>query len=400
MVIATVLVIAVTAGAVVAWRLTHDAAAKPRAPEAGPVRVVAARAHSGDLPEYLDALGTVTALATVTVRSRVDGQLMKVAFTEGMTVREGDLLAEIDPRAFEVQLSQAKGQLVKDQANLQNAKIDLKRYEDAREAVPQQQIDTAAALVAQLDGAVAVDQAAIDNAQLQLSYCRITAPVGGRVGLRLVDPGNIIHANDQNGLVMIATVQPITVQFSIPQDDLPRVIKGMATGPLVAEAYDREFRTKLSAGLLLAIDSQIDPTSGTCRLKAQFANDDGSLFPNQFVNVRLLVNTQRGVILAPVAAVQKGAQGSFVFVVKPDETVEVRQVTPGISEGDTVVIAQGLTDGETVVTDGTDKLRAGSKVSAQLPGQTSQPAQATGDKPAGDKPPGTGRRQGRGKAGG
>ena len=367
--VAGIVVVLVGAGAIFAWRWYRASSAKPRAPEPPAVRVVAAQARRGDLPEYLNALGTVTALASVTVRTRVDGQLMKVAFTEGMAVKEGDLLAEIDPRAFEVQLSQARGQLVKDQATLDNAKLDLKRYEDAREAVPQQQVDTAAATVAQLSGAVAVDQAQIDNAELQLSYCRITAPVSGRVGLRLVDAGNIVHASDLTGLVMIAALQPITVQFNIPQDDLPRVLKGQAAGAMTAEAYDRDFKTKLDTGELVAIDSQIDPATGTCRMKAQYANRDQALFPNQFVNVRLLVNTQRGVVLAPVAAVQNGAQGAFIFVIKPDETVEVRPVTVGITEGDTIVIAQGLSDGETVVTDGTDKLRAGTKVSARMPGQ-------------------------------
>ncbi len=394
--VAAVVLFAMAAGAYAAWRWHRAQPAKTRSTEPPVVRVVADRARRGDLPEYLNALGTATALATVTVRSRVDGQLMNVAFTEGMTVKEGDLLAEIDARPFEVQLAQARGQLVKDRATLDNAKLDLKRYQDAREAVPQQQIDTAAATVAQLEGTVAVDQSQIDNAALQLSYCRITAPVAGRVGLRLVDAGNIVHASDQNGLVVIAALQPITVQFSIPQDDLPRVLKAQGAGALEADAYDRDYKTRLDTGRLKAVDSQIDPTTGTCRMKAEFANREGTLFPNQFVNVRLLVNTQRGVVLAPVAAVQKGAQGMFVYVVKQDETVEVRPVTTGTTEGDTIVIAGGLAEGETVVTDGTDKLRAGSKVSAKLPGQA--PArQGTAEGPTG---PTGGRRSGKPKGGG
>lgn len=396
-----IVVVLAAAGAVVGWRWYKASSAKPRVTEPPVVRVVGDRARKGDLPEYLNALGTVTALATVTVRTRVDGQLMTVAFSEGMTVKEGDLLFEIDPRAFEVQLSQAKGQLVKDQATLDNAKLDLKRYEDAREAVPQQQIDTAAATVAQLAGAVAVDQAQIDNAQLQLSYCRITAPVAGRVGLRLVDAGNIVHATDQTGLVMIAALQPITVQFSLPQDDLPRVLRGQASGSLTADAYDRDFKTKLDSGQLVAIDSQIDPTTGTCRMKAQFANQNQALFPNQFVNIRLLVNTQRGVVLAPVAAVQKGPQGIFVYVVKADETVETRPVTVGATEGDTIVFTKGLSEGEMVVTDGTDKLRVGAKVSVRLPGQTDDRPSAVQQRPSDKAAPASGgRKSGKGRDGG
>lgn len=344
------------------WRWRTAEVPKGRGEGAQPVRVVAQAARRGDLPEYLNALGTVTSVATVTVRTRVDGQIVKVDFHEGTLVKEGDLLAQIDPRSFEVQLAQAKAQLEKDKAMLGNAKLDLKRYQDAEDAVPRQQVDTAAALVAQLEAALQVDQSQIDNAQLQLTYCRITAPVSGRAGLRQVDEGNIIHASDAGGLVVIAATQPITVVFSIQQDELQRVLKGQAQQPLVAEAYDRDLTAKLATGNLAAVDSQIDPTTGTCRMKAEFDNKDGSLFPNQFVNIRLLVNTEHGVVLAPVAAVQKGPQGAFVFVVTGDGTVEVRPVTQGVAEGDSTVITKGLSEGETVVTDGTDKLRAGTKV--------------------------------------
>jgi multidrug efflux system membrane fusion protein len=382
-------------GGYLLWRWSAKASAKPPPGEPPAVRVVAQQARKGDLPEFIDALGTVTSLATVTVRSRVDGELTKVAFTEGMTVKKDDLLAEIDPRAFQVALAQAKAQLEKDQATLNEAKIDLQRYEEAREAVPQQQIDTARAMVAQLAGAVAVDQAQIENAQLQLSYCTITAPVGGRVGLRMVDPGNLIHATDPAGLVVIAPVQPITVQFSVPQDDLPRVLKAQAQGQPRVDAYSRDLKTKLDSGQLFAIDSQIDPASGTCRMKAQFANENLTLFPNQFVNVRVLVNTEVGVILAPVASVQRGPQGTFVYVVKQDQTVEVRPITTGPQEADTVVIAKGLNDGDTVVTDGTDKLRNGSKVTV---GGGAQPG--TGSAPSGRGGKSGGSRQGGSQRGG
>ena len=356
------------AGLAFAWWKRSQDPSKPTAgaaPQARAVPVVVAKAHAGDLPIYIDGLGTVTAFNTVTVRTRVDGELVKVAFTEGQPVKEGDLLCEIDPRPFQVLLSQAEGQLARDNALLQNAKLDWNRYEEAREAIPRQQLDTAAANVAQYEAATKVDQSQIDNAKLQLVYCHITAPLSGVIGLRLVDQGNTVHASDANGLAMITQLEPIAVQFSIPQDNLPDVMHAMKGGELVAEAYDRDFKKKLATGKLLAIDNQINASTGTVRLKAMFDNADRMLYPNQFVNVRLLVDTKKNVVLIPVVAVQHSPHTTFVYVVKPGDTAEVRTVTLGPTERDTIAIAQGIADGETVVTDGVDKLQDGTKVAAR-----------------------------------
>jgi multidrug efflux system membrane fusion protein len=335
----------------------------PQAARAVPVVAVASR--SGDLPIYLDGLGTVIAFSTVTIRTRVDGQLVKIAFAEGQLVHEGDVLAEIDSRTFEVQLAQAQGQLARDEALLKNARLDLQRYQDASAAVPKQQVDTAASTVSQYEAALQVDQSQIDSAKLQLTYCRILSPITGKIGLRLVDQGNMVHASDPNGLAVITQVQPIAIQFSLPQDDLPRVRRAMTAGEVTVDAYDRDLRNRLSTGKLLAMDSQIDSSTGTVRLKAVFSNQDEALFPNQFVNARLLVDTRRSAVLVPAAAVQRNAQSMFVYVVKPDETVETRTVTLGPTEGDTTSIVDGLAAGEVVVTDGVDKLQQGTKVAVR-----------------------------------
>ncbi len=358
-------------GYLVVHRIMHPPVSAPARPSAEnrvyPVDVAVAR--PGPMNLYLRELGTVTPLNTVTVHTRVDGQLIKVAFTEGQYVKEGQLLAEIDPRPFQVMLTGAQGQLAKDQALLQNAKLDLKRYQDLMKqnlSVTQQQLDTQDALVKQYEGAVTSDQGQIDNANLQLTYCQVTSPISGRIGLRLVDQGNIVHANDTNGLAVITQVQPISVVFSISEDEIGRVMKEHGSqSPLVVEAYDRDDKEKIATGGLLAIDNQADPTTAMIKLKASFTNEDNALFPNEFVRAWLLVQTLKDALQVPDAAIQHGPDSSiFVYVVKEDQTVELQNVTLGPSEGGQTVIESGLSAGQTVVTAGMDKLQSGYKVAA------------------------------------
>ena len=347
-----------------------------RSAEARAVPVVTAAVRKGDMSLYVDGLGTVTALNTVTVRSRVDGQLIDVLFHEGQVVRQGDLLATIDPRPFEVQLHQAEAQTAKDEAALKNANVDLARYQAlmAQDAVPRQQLDSQAATVDQYKAAVMNDQAAQESARLNLTYSRITAPITGVVGLRLVDRGNIVHANDTGGVVVITQQQPIAVVFTIPADRLPPVAQEMKAGrALVVEAWDRDLRTRLARGTALAIDNQIDPSTGTVRIKALFANEDSALYPNQFVNARLLVSTLENAVIVPNAALERGPQSTYVYVVKPDSRVEMRTVDPGPTEGDDTSVRKGLTEGDVVVIDGLDKLQPGTLVAPAREGGAPKP---------------------------
>ncbi len=331
------------------------------------VPVSVATAVRGDIPVYLRGLGTVTAFNTVTVHTRVDGQLVNVAFQEGQFVHEGDLLAELDPRPFEAQLEQAEGTLAHDIALRNDANVNFERYADLYKqgVIPKQQMDTQKATVDQYDGAIKSDQAQIDTAKLQIVYCRITAPIGGRVGLRLVDLGNIVHATDTGGLVVITQVQPISALVSLPQDTLPEVFNQVRAGvQLPVDAFDEDGVNKLASGKVLTIDNQIDPTTGTYKLKAVFDNEDNHLFPNQFVNIRVLVGKKQGLTIVPATAIQRGPQGTFAYVVTSNGTASIRMVNIAITEGTQVGLTDGLKPGDVVVVDGQDKLQDGTKVDA------------------------------------
>jgi membrane fusion protein, multidrug efflux system len=361
----------------------------------GTSQVVAARATKGNIKVFVTGLGAVTPIYTVTVNSRVTGELMKVQFKEGQNVQKGDLLVEIDPRPYEVQLEQAEGQLIHDQALLKDANLDLDRYKVLikQDAIPQQQLDTQLALVTQYEGTIKTDQSQIDSAKLNLIYCKITSPITGRVGLRLVDPGNIVQASATAGLVMITQIDPISVIFTVAEDALPPIIAKMHAGQqLTVEAWDRENQSKLADGKLETIDNQIDPTTGTLKLRAVFANGEGKLFPSQFVNAHLLVEQKSNVTLLPNNAIQRNSTGTYVWLINPDRTVNVRAITVGTTEGDQSEIISGLAPGDTVVTVGVDRLEEGGKVSPEVPGE----------KPTGKGSPGKfgGERPGGGKSGG
>ncbi|WP_420223646.1 MdtA/MuxA family multidrug efflux RND transporter periplasmic adaptor subunit [Pigmentiphaga litoralis] len=373
----------------------------PRAPGAGgppgaagagafatpPIPVKAEAARSENLDVFIKSLGTVTSFNTVTVRSRVDGELMKVLFKEGQRVKAGDLIAQIDPRAYQVALSQAQGTLQQNQAQLENARKDLDRYQTlfSQDSIARQQVDTQAALVRQYEGTLKTNQAAVDNARLQLDYTRVTAPIAGRVGLRQVDQGNLVRSSDTNGLVIITQTQPISVIFTIAESDLPRVLQQLRGGNrLAVEAYDRADLVKIADGVLDTLDNQIDVTTGTVKMKARFDNKDESLFPNQFVNARLHVRTLKDATVIPTAAVQRGTPGTFVYVVKPDNTIDVRVIKLGQPNGERVAVTEGLAPGEKVVVEGVDRLRAGAKVdvvtgAAEVPAAAGSQLQRSGE---------------------
>ena len=332
--------------------------------------VNAARTEKGDMPVVVSALGTVTPSATVTVKSQISGQLMSVAFQEGQMVTKGQVLAQIDPRPYEQQLAQAEATLAKDEAQLANARADLKRYQTllAQDSVSRQQVDTQAALVRQLDAQTKADRAAAGAQKLNIAYTRVTSPVAGRVGLRQIDPGNYVTPGDSNGLVTVATFAPIDVAFSLPEDVLPKIVAARKKGAkTLVEVLDRAQTEVLARGELASLDNLIDTTTGTIRAKARFANADGSLFPNQFVNVRLTTEVLKSVVIAPTSAVLRGQQGMFVYVVDAERKVHIRPVQPGAAQGERTAILSGLSVGETVVTDGTDRLREGMSVSIPPP---------------------------------
>jgi len=372
------------------WALASCGGSDPRSGSARanvalPVPVSVATAERRDMPYYLTGLGSVSAFYTDSVKTRVDGELVEVNFKEGQYVSKGDLLVVIDPRPYQVQLEQAQATLFKDQASLRDAKLNYDRYKGLLEnsgAMSQQQVDTQKATVDQLDGMVRMDQAAVDSAKLNLVYCHITSPISGRVGLRLVDPGNIVHATDTNPLLVITQLQPIAVLFTLPEDQLPTVAQHMAKGTLQVEAYSRDDQTKLATGKLLTIDNQIDQSTGTDRLKAVFDNKDNLLWPNQFVNIRLLLEVRKNSTVIPAAAIQRGPQGTYVFTVKPDHTVDIRPVTIAFTQDNLSNVASGLVPNDVVVTDGQDKLQEGSQIEVRAPAapgnRTQAPAAASG----------------------
>jgi multidrug efflux system membrane fusion protein len=366
------IVAVVIVGGVVLWQRGGAPAAKAGGDAASrPVMVTTAVAHQGDIGISLNALGTVTPVYTVTVTSRVQGEITQVYYHEGQMVRKGDPLIEIDPRPYQAALTQVEGQLAHDQAVLNEAKIDLERYRQAlnRNAIAKQQVDDQEQVVLQDEGTVKNDQGQLANAKVNLDYTRINAPIAGRVGLRLVDPGNIVQANSTTGLVVITQLQPITVIFSIAEDQLSQIQQQLLKGrKLTVDALNREASTKLASGMLLTLDNVIDPTTGTLKLKAIFDNKDNALFPSQFVNIKLLVDTQHNVTLIPTPAIQRNAQGAYVYAIKSDQTAAMRTITPGTTDGN-VTAVEGLEPQEVVAVSGFDKILDGGKVSIRAPAQ-------------------------------
>jgi membrane fusion protein, multidrug efflux system len=391
-VLTIILIVLVVAGIV--WWTRQGAAPQPGGGgrNSGPMSIVPEVVGKGDIGVNINALGTVTSLATVTIRTQISGYLLKIDFTEGSEVKKGDLIAEIDPRPYEAALAQAKGQLARDEAMLKGAQVDLARYQGlaAQNAVPHQTLDTQIALVAQNQGTVEADKAAVKSAEVNLAYCRILSPLDGRVGIRQVDQGNYVTPGDTNGLVVITQLHPISVLFTVPEDNLQAISRRLQAGAILpATALDRSASTKIEDGTVQTFDSQIDPTTGTIRLRANFSNDARLLFPNQFVNIRLLLDTHKDVTTISTAGIQRGSPGTFVYLVNADSTVSVRPVKLGVTDGDRVEVLSGLTPGERVVIDGADKLRDGAKIvvrSETNPTQTS-PGQtpAEPDKSGGGK---------------
>lgn len=363
-----------------------DSKQQQKAQAAGPrsVSVAVAQVQRQDVPVYLSGLGSVTAFNTANIKSRVDGQIMKVNFREGQNVHQGELLIEVDSRPYQVQLEQMQAQLFRDQAQLRDARLNLERYTSLipSGSIAQQQVDTQRALVDQLDGTVRTDQAQIDSAKLNITYCHITAPFSGRIGLRQVDPGNIVHASDTNPMLVLTQLQPIAVIFTLPEDVLPSVAQQMRGRTLEVDAFSRDDQTKLAQGKLLTIDNQIDPATGTAKLKAVFDNKDGKLWPNQFVNADLLLETRKNSTVLPTAAILRGPQGTFVYAVNSDNTVEDRPVTVSLTQGNTTVIATGLSPGDMVVTDGQDKLQKGSHIQPRSGAPGAGPGSSPNDRHA------------------
>jgi membrane fusion protein, multidrug efflux system len=390
-----ILIVLVVAGLGVGWYWRVHRAPQPAGrgatAQAAPQPVGVATIDEGDVRIVLNELGTVTPLATVTVKTQINGQLVDVGFKEGQVVKKGDFLAQIDPRPFQVTLEQAQGQLAHDQGLLQQAQTNLKRFQTLgrQDSIAQQQVDDQRYLVAQDIGTVQSDQAQVDSANLNLTYCHIVSPIEGQIGLRQVDAGNYVQTSDPNGVVVITQMQPISVIFSVPEDNLPDIIQRLHTGAtLSVEAYDRANVRKLANGQLGTLDNQIDTTTGTLKLRAMFDNPDELLYPNQFVNARLLVNTMQETVRVPVPAVQRGEPGTFVYVINADNTVSVRPVKLGPTDGGYAAVLSGLQPGDRVVTDGTDRLRDGAAVTVPAPGQASGRGQgragqaASPDKPA------------------
>ncbi|WP_213769927.1 efflux RND transporter periplasmic adaptor subunit [Bradyrhizobium sp. dw_78] len=396
--VVTGLVLLLIVAGIVWWARNQSEPEQARGGRNGaPMSIVPEVVGKGDIGINLNALGTVTSLATVTVRTQISGYLMKIVFKEGDEIKKGDLLAEIDSRPYEAALAQAQGNLARDEALLKGAQVDLARYQGlaAQNAVPRQTLDTQVALVAQDEGTVQADRAAVNAAQVNLNYCRILSPLDGRVGLRQVDQGNYVTPGDASGLVVITQLKPISVLFTVPEDNLPAISKRLQEGAVLpAAALDRSSTSKIADGTLQTFDSQIDPTTGTIKLRAQFPNETETLYPNQFVNIRLLLDTHKGVTTMSTAGVQRGVPGTFVYLVNADSTVSVRKVELGITDGDRIEVVSGLQPGDRIVVDGADKLRDGAKINVRSEADSNAPSTGPGaTSPSGSDPAKGGKRR-------